>query len=130
MMQPAGAYAPFRHPAFTVGPALAGIIIAWVGITAPFWLDAISNLGVIAALVWWRGASHARRSQLPAERFTSSIFTGLRHARHNRHLRATLLRAVAFFLFASAYWALLPLVARNQIAGGAAFYGVAAEQDS
>lgn len=107
-----------------VGPALAGIIIAWVGITAPFWLDAIGNLGVIAALVWWRGASHARRSQLPAERFTSSIFTGLRHARHNRHLRATLLRAVAFFLFASAYWALLPLVARNQIAGGPVFYGV------
>jgi len=27
-------------------------------------------------------------------------------------------RVVGFFLFVSAYWALLPLVARNQIAGG------------
>jgi MFS family permease len=30
---------------------------------------------------------------------------------------------VAFFLFASAYWALLPLVAHNQIAGGPELYG-------
>jgi MFS family permease len=34
-----------------------------------------------------------------------------------------LARAVGFFLFASAYWALLPLVARNQIAGGPELYG-------
>jgi hypothetical protein len=34
-----------------------------------------------------------------------------------------LIRAVAFFLFASAYWALLPLVARNQIGGGPGLYG-------
>jgi MFS family permease len=31
---------------------------------------------------------------------------------------------VGFFLFASAYWALLPLVARTQIGGGAALYGL------
>src|SRR6516225_11274944 len=35
-----------------------------------------------------------------------------------------MLRAAGFFLFASAYWALLPLVARGQIAGGPALYGV------
>jgi MFS family permease len=35
-----------------------------------------------------------------------------------------MLRAAGFFLFASAYWALLPLVARVQIAGGPALYGV------
>jgi predicted MFS family arabinose efflux permease len=61
---------------------------------------------------------------LPAERFGQAIWTGLRYARHNRHLRGTLMRAVGFFLFASAYWALLPLVAREQIAGGPGVYGV------
>src|SRR5205807_6864813 len=50
--------------------------------------------------------------------------TGFRYARNNPPLRATLLRAVAFFLFASAYWALLPLVARDQIAGGPELYGL------
>jgi MFS family permease len=34
-----------------------------------------------------------------------------------------LIRAVAFFVFASAYWALLPLVARHRIAGGPGLYG-------
>jgi len=106
-----------------VGPALAGTTIGILGIAAPFWVNAISNLGVIGALLWWRGP-HKTPSRLPLERFTSAIVTGIRHARHNRHLRATLVRAVAFFLFASAYWALLPLVARNRLGGGPELYGV------
>ena len=50
--------------------------------------------------------------------------SGLRYAKNNPPLRATLIRAVGFFLFASAYWALLPLVARTQIGGGAELYGL------
>ena len=49
---------------------------------------------------------------------------GFHHARFNPKLRATLVRAAAFFFFASAYWALLPLIARNQIAGGPELYGI------
>jgi Transmembrane secretion effector len=106
-----------------VGPALGGAVTAALGIAAPFWFNAIGNLGVIGALVWW--CPHSRADgHLPAERFGSAIRTGLRHAQHNRQLRATLLRAAGFFLFASAYWALLPLVARSQIAAGAEIYGV------
>jgi MFS family permease len=106
-----------------IGPALAGVTITSFGIVAPFWINAISNLGVVWALLWWR-VSKRPRSLLPAERFGQAIWAGLRYARHNRHLRATLVRATGFFLFASAYWALLPLVARQQIAGGPGLYGV------
>jgi len=106
-----------------IGPALAGSIIGLAGIAAPFWVNALSNLGVIGALLWWR-APRVETSRLPAERFISAMQTGFRHARHNPHLRATLIRAVAFFIFASAYWALLPLVAHDQIAGGPSLYGV------
>jgi MFS family permease len=105
-----------------IGPALAGVIIAGFGIAAPFWLDAISNVGVIGVLLWWR-SPQKHVDSMPAERFTSAIRTGFRYARHNRYLRATLARAVGFFLFASAYWALLPLVARSQIGGGPELYG-------
>ena len=105
-----------------IGPAIGGVIIIGFGIAAPFWLNAISNLGVIGVLLWWR-SPQKRRDSMPAERFTSAIRTGFRYMRHNRRLRATLARAVGFFLFASAYWALLPLVARNQIAGGPELYG-------
>ncbi len=106
-----------------LGPALGGATISGFGIVAPFWLNAISNLGIVGALLWWREA-RGPRSLLPAERFGQAIWAGLRYARHNSHLRGTLVRAVGFFLFASAYWALLPLVAREQIAGGPGLYGV------
>ena len=106
-----------------LGPALGGLITVAFGIAASFWINAVSNLGVIAALLRWRSAPH-RDSQLPAERFISALRTGVRHSRNNRHLRATLLRSLGFFSFASCYWALLPLVARNQVGGGPAFYGL------
>jgi predicted MFS family arabinose efflux permease len=106
-----------------VGPALGGLTISGYGIVAPFWINALSNLGIVGALLWWRPRARAG-TLLPAERFGQAVLAGLRYARHNQHLRATLMRAAGFFLFASAYWALLPLVAREQIGGGPDLYGV------
>src|ERR1700751_5708536 len=106
-----------------IGPALGGIVIGGVGIGAPLLLHGLCNSAVIAALLWWRPPP-AEASRLPAERLTGALVIGFRHARYNPNLRATVLRAMAFFFFASAYWALLPLVARNQIAGGPELYGV------
>jgi MFS family permease len=105
-----------------IGPALGGIMVARIGIAAPFWCNAFSNAGVIAALLWWRSSPSATQ-HLPVERFFGAMRVGFRHARNNPQLMATLIRAVAFFLFASAYWALLPLVTRNQVAGGPDLYG-------
>src|SRR5580692_1717554 len=95
-----------------LGPALGGAAIAGLGIVSPFWINAISNLAVVGALLWWR-PSNASNTALPAERVGGAIEAGLRYARHSPALRATLIRATAFFLFASTYWALLPLVARQ-----------------
>ena len=106
-----------------VGPALSGALVSAFGIAAPFWIDAFSNAGVILGLLSWR-APVKERTRLPAERFGTAVRAGLRHARYNPHLTATLVRAAAFFLFASAYWALLPLVARQQIESGPALYGI------
>ena len=61
---------------------------------------------------------------LPAERLISAMSTGLRYAKNSRDLDATLIRAVAFFPFASAYWALMPLIARSQLHDGAELYGL------
>jgi MFS family permease len=106
-----------------IGPALAGVLIGAIGMASPFWVNAASNLGIIVALLWWQSPERAQ-AHLPAERLRSALRTGLRYARHNRHLQATLMRALGFFLFASAYWALLPLVTRSQIAGGPELYGI------
>jgi len=105
-----------------LGPALGGFAIAALSIAVPFWCYCAGNLVLLAAVVWWRAPCRCKET-LPAERLTSAITTGLRYVRYNRDIDATLIRALGFFLFASAYWALLPLVARSQMHNGPVIYG-------
>ncbi len=65
-----------------VGSALGGVLIAAVGISAPFWANGVSNAGVIGALLWWRPVPRSV-DHLPAERLGSAMRTGFRHVRHN-----------------------------------------------
>lgn len=104
-----------------IGPALAGVLIAGVGLAAPFALNAASHLVIIAALILWRPETGTARSHHGS--IVSEMATGLRHVRHNGPMLATLVRALAFFLFASAYWSLLPLIARSAEGGGSELYG-------
>lgn len=105
-----------------IGPALAGLLITTVGLAWPFLINAISFLVVVAALYWWQPPASAQR-RLPPEDILGAIRSGLRYAWHSEPLKATLMRAVGFFLFASAYWATLPLIAKNVLGGGAQLYG-------
>jgi MFS family permease len=106
-----------------VGPALGGLFLGAFGLAAPFWINAVSNYGSIGALLWWREPERSG-ARLPPEHLWSAIRTGLRYARYNAALGATLIRSAGFLPFASAYWALLPLVVKNQIGGGATLYGI------
>ena len=105
------------------GPALGGLVIAALGIAIPFWVFAASNVGIIAALIWWRSPRKGAQS-LPAERLGSAVRAGVRHAANNPYLSATLVRVLAFFPFASAYLALLPLLARHLMSEGPQLYGI------
>jgi MFS family permease len=105
-----------------IGPVIAGYAIARFSIAVPFWCCCVGNLGLLAALIWWR-APRRPKETLPAERLISAMTTGLRYVRYSREMDATLIRAIAFFPFASAYLALLPLVARRQTGDGAEVYG-------
>lgn len=106
-----------------IGPAVAGMLITAIGLAAPFAVNAASFLVIIGALLLWKPEESPPR-RLPPEPILLSMLTGLRHACHNGPLKATLLRSLAFFTFASAYWALLPLVARGLPGGGARLYGL------
>ena len=106
-----------------IGPAIAGFLITAVGLTAPFALNAATHVLIIGALLMWKRPEAPPRT-LPPEPIGAAMITGLRHAAYNGPLKATLVRAVGFFLFASAYWALLPLVAREMPGGGAELYGM------
>ncbi len=105
-----------------VGPALGGVLLAVAGAWAVFAVDAVSFLGILAALAWWRTPPAERRA--PPEAVGGAMRAGLRYARASPALRRVLGRAAAFFLFAAAPWALLPLVARGFPGGGPGLYGL------
>ena len=105
-----------------VGPALGGILSAAYGPGAVFVVNAASFLVVIAVLVAARTA--VRTSSLPPEHVVGAMRAGARFVRHSLPYRAVLARSAAFILPASALWALLPLVARRDLALSAAGYGV------
>lgn len=105
-----------------IGPATGGVLIASFGAAVTYAADVASYLVVIAALLWWRRP--AASEDALGERFAGAFRAGLRYARASRELHVVLLRAAFFFAFASAVWALLPLVARDLLKGDAAYYGV------
>ncbi|WP_373089066.1 MFS transporter [Sneathiella sp.] len=105
-----------------IGPALAGFLIVSVGLYAPFTVNALSFIGIVVALLFWKPV-RSETSALPREHLFGALRAGLRYAGHSTPLRSTLLRGGAFFLFASAYWALLPLIGKVLLGGDATFYG-------
>src|SRR5690606_22605622 len=83
-----------------IGPAIAGVLITWTALAAPFTVNAASYLVIIAALLLWRPPAAPPR-RLPPEPLFGSMLTGLRHVGHNGPLKATLIRSFGFFTFAS-----------------------------
>jgi MFS family permease len=104
-----------------IGPAIGGLLIASVGMAWPFLFNAASFIAVIAALWWWRMAPPPEDAPgRAAQSYGAALLQGLQLPRGNKPLQNTLWRSVVFYVFASAYWALLPLIARVH---GAAFAG-------
>jgi len=111
-----------------VGPALGGLMVAAFvlvmrGAGAVFLLNSLSFVAVIAVLYYWR-SSPLYKSALPAERLSGALWSGLRYLRYTPELRATFTRTFMFACFASAVWALLAVVARQDLRQGAMAYGI------
>jgi hypothetical protein len=97
----------------SVGPAVAGLIIAAAGQGAVFLVNAASFLAVIGVLVAWRRRPPV--TTLPAEHIGSAVRSGLRYVRHSPPLLVGLGRLGGLVLFTSALPALLPILARNRL---------------
>jgi MFS family permease len=106
-----------------VGPALAGFLILLGGTSLAFSLYTVSILAVIGALLTWRRDSR-RFTGLPREHLVSAMRVGVRFVRNTPAIRHAMVRTIAYSLPASAPWALLPLVVREQLHLGAGMYGL------
>ena len=104
------------------GPALAGAIAAWAGTGIAFVLGALSFTGMFVPLLRWKG--HERPLPGVPERLLSGVRSGLRYARHSVAMRSLIIRTLGFAVCASAFWALLPVIARDQLGLGAGGFGL------
>lgn len=116
-----------------VGPALGGLVIAscqgtTTGSGRTFLINAFSFFGVILFLYHWKPAKTEQRNGTTS--FAGAIGIGLRYARQDSRIRTVLVRTLLFSIFASVFWALLPLIASKFGAEGfgamLAFFGLGA----
>ena len=105
-----------------VGPALAGAIAAWIGTGSASIASACFFVVTIVAVRAWKKTTPA----LPGvpERLLAGVWSGLRYARHLPLMRALIIRNLSFSVCASALWALLPVIARDQLSLGAGGFGL------
>lgn len=105
-----------------IGPALGGIIVAVISPGAVFLLNAGMFLITLVMLIRWQ--STRRTSALPSERVVGALRAGLHYLRYAPPLKTVLVRTAIFISCGSALWALLPIVAHNELNAGALGYGV------
>jgi MFS family permease len=105
-----------------IGPAAGGLLLAAFGAATTYGLDLLSYIFVIAALLWWKRPERA--TDPLREHFFGAFRAGLRFTRAHSQLHVVLARAAVHFAFGSSIWALLPLVAKQLLHGGASLYGV------
>jgi len=105
-----------------VGPAMAGAIAAWIGTGNASLASACFFLITIVAVRGWKKTTPAFPG-VPETVF-SGVRSGLRYARHSPLMRALIIRNLSFSVCASALWALLPVIARDQLELGAGGYGL------
>ncbi|GHC78408.1 MFS transporter [Limoniibacter endophyticus] len=105
----------------SVGPAIGGVIVATAGAAAAFAANSLSYFALIYALLRWKPG--VRANTLPRETLGRAIGAGIRYVSMSPNILKVLFRGFVFGLTASATLALLPLVARDLVAGGPLTYG-------
>jgi MFS family permease len=106
----------------SVGPALGGAIVAAAGAAAAFAVNSVSYIALIVVLKRWRPSPEPQL--LPRETLGGAIAAGVRYVALSPAIRTVLARSSVFGVGASAIMALMPLIARDLIAGGPLTYGL------
>lgn len=104
----------------SVGPALGGVLISVWDVSFAFLINAVSYIGLIGVLLWWRPPPRQidRRPILPA------VGIGLRYCANSTHIRRILIRGLALGFSLAAYQALLPTVVSDHIKGTEIDFGL------
>jgi MFS family permease len=109
------------NAARAVGPAIAGLLIATVGVGVCFLLNAASFIAVVSSLT----AMNPRtlKPSPPARRARGQLREGLHYVAGESRLWVPLLMAAIVGLFAYEFQVTLPVLAKQTFGGNAATYG-------
>jgi MFS family permease len=95
-----------------VGPAIAGALIATLGLAACFFANAASYVAVLASLLLMRPAA---RPCLPVEPALQAMLEGFRYIFGNRWPRAIVTLIATFAVFGFSFMTMMPVFARDAL---------------
>lgn len=105
------------------GPALAGLLIATIGVAACFALNAVSSLAVIVALLALRPDRFFEGHAPPRGGMLAQIGESFRYAARTPDLALVLFLAMIFGIFGYNFDIVLPLIARYVLDAGPIGFG-------
>jgi MFS family permease len=104
-----------------IGPALAGLLIAQVGLANCFFLNALSFLAVLLALFWLELPPHVETPRI-------SVREALRElkdfVKEHRDLKLILILMTAVSILGHSYHVLVPILARDVLGAGPQGFGI------
>jgi MFS family permease len=104
------------------GPAIGGIVVATAGAFAAFAANALLYIPLLIVLFMWNRVSEP--SRLPREQLNRAIVSGVRYITNSPSIKIVLTRTLVTGLIGGSVSALMPLVARDLLHGGAQTYGI------
>lgn len=104
------------------GPALGGLVVALSGVFAAFVVGAALNVVLCLVLLAWKPERPV--SDLPREPFGRALAGGFHYLRQSPPVLITMAHCAVFTTFASALWALLPLIAKADAPDTPSRYGL------
>jgi MFS family permease len=104
-----------------IGPALAGVLIATLGLSACFFANAASYLAVIASLVRMQVPNAGAPAATP---LWTAFREGFGHVFGSRWPRALVIIVTTFSIFGFSFMPLMPVFARDALGLDATGYGV------
>jgi MFS family permease len=104
------------------GPAIGGVVVATLGAIAAFATNAVFYLPLLIVLFLWNRVSEP--SRLPRERLNRAMVSGVRYIGNSPSIKIVLTRTLVMGLFGGSASALMPLIVRDLLHGGAQMYGI------
>src|SRR3981081_976042 len=108
------------NTARSFGPAIGGIVVATAGAVAAFAANAVLYIPLLIVLFLWRRSSEP--SRLPRERLNRAMASGARYIANSPSIRIVPARTFVTGIIGGSVSALMPLVVRDLLHGGAQTY--------